>query len=625
MRRRPAGLLLLLAGLLALCAALPSWAQQPADNAASAPDASASAPGSERMAWRLDVQAPDDLRELLLRYLDLARFQRDASSESITPGELARLVAAAPAQVRSLLETQGYFEPGINAALEPAPPGGVPVVRLRVEPGPRTEVGRLTIEMQGDLLERADSGEPHARELLERMNRQWPLSPGTAFTDSTWTSAKAAALTLLRTEGYPLANWVGTGAQVDAATRKVRVFVVADSGPRFFLGPLRIEGLQYYGEDAVRNVAPFKAGEPYSEKRLLDYQERLVKTGLFDSAVVTLDPDESQAGAAPVLVQLSERPRKQLTFGVGVSTDAGPRTSVEFTHRKPFGLDWQARTKLELARDGDSSFTLDLTSHPKPGNYRNLASFAIKQEEAAGVTVDSRRARLGRTQDTEHIERLYYLEWERAMTRSGDDRDSADAVSANYEWIWRRLDDNLMPTRGIAASAKLGGGRSFRVFSTLDDQVPGWFTRAVGRLTWYQPLGNDWYLQTRAEAGEVFARSNVALPYTLLFRAGGDNSVRGYAYQSLGPSTDGVNVGGRVLATGSVELAHPFTRRRPEFLWAVFADAGNADRDWKDFKPALGYGVGARWRSPIGPVAVDLAYGQEVRKARLHLNVGVSF
>jgi translocation and assembly module TamA len=139
-------------------------------------------------------------------------------------------------------------------------------------------------------------------------------------------------------------------------------------------------------------------------------------------------------------------------------------------------------------------------------------------------------------------------------------------------------------------------------------------------------MGQNWYGQARIEGGEVFARDSVSVPYTLLFRAGGDDSVRGYGYQDLGPvNADGVAVGGKVMATSSVELARPFSLDHPALLGAVFVDAGNSAGNWAQFNAALGYGVGVRWRSPVGPLRIDLAYGEQVKRVRLHFSVGLTF
>jgi translocation and assembly module TamA len=581
-------------------------------------DEAAAAPAGP-MKWELRVDAPEPLRGMLLRYLDVARFQRDAGTESITRAELARLVAATPAQARTLIETEGYFEPEVKAVLEDGTP---PVVRIDVQTGPQATVRRLRLEVQGELAQRAEDGEAGARSLLDTLHAEWALPVGAPFRQPDWNAAKGGTLAALRADAYPLATWSGTVAQVDAAQSSVNIFAVADSGPRVLFGDLQIEGLSRYRENTVRNLSPISPGQPYSEKALLDFQERIAKAGLFDSVSVAVEPTLEQADAAPVLVRVRELPKQQATVGVGVSADTGPRLTFEHLHRRPFDFNWQAKSKLELGRD-KQGVEFDFTSHPKPGFYRNLASFSATREEASALVVTSQKARVGRTQDTERIERLYYLEWQRAVGRSADLVDRSMALTANYEWVWRNLDSNLLPTRGVSLSAKVGAGRSFMVSGDLDTGS-GWFSIGSGRVTGYHPLGS-WYGQARLEAGQVFARSDVSVPITLLFRAGGENSVRGYNYQSLGPTVDGAQVGGRVMATASLELARPFSKKSPAWLGAVFVDAGNAAADWDGMKLALGYGVGARWRSPVGPLAIDLAYGHETRKFRLHFSVGITF
>jgi len=177
----------------------------------------------------------------------------------------------------------------------------------------------------------------------------------------------------------------------------------------------------------------------------------------------------------------------------------------------------------------------------------------------------------------------------------------------------------------LSLQTALGYGRGTQ--STLGDTIEerGPFVRLYGRYTWYRPIGKDWYATTRVEAGQVFTKAVIGVPDTLLFRAGGDDSVRGYGYRTLGPVVSDVVTSGRTLLTGSIEVARPISPKYPAFWWAAFVDAGNAADRWQDLHPVVGYGVGLRWRSPVGPLRVDLAYGQEVRQFRVHFSVGIAF
>jgi translocation and assembly module TamA len=117
----------------------------------------------------------------------------------------------------------------------------------------------------------------------------------------------------------------------------------------------------------------------------------------------------------------------------------------------------------------------------------------------------------------------------------------------------------------------------------------------------------------------------MVVPEQLKWRAGGDESVRGYGYRDLGPVIDGAVGSGIALFTGSLEFARPFLDSMPSLWGAVFADAGNAAESFSTLKPVYGVGVGVRWRSPVGPLRLDWAYGTETRKGRFHFSVGIAF
>ena len=582
------------------------------------------APG--RAAYELQIEAASPLAELLRTYLDLARFQSAPETEAITEPELARLVAAAPAQVRSLLETEGYFNPEVQVRRH-TNPAGATVVEVRVQPGPRTFVEKWQVDVTGELQEAATAGEESALVEVASLRRRWPLKAGEPFRQAAWTDAKNVTLARLRAEGYPAATWVDTTARVDAPSNTAQLHVVANSGPLFRLGPITIEGLQRYDDTAVRRLATFHAGTPYSEQLLFDYQERLLSIGLFEGTVVELDPDPATHEAAPVRVRLKELPLQGATVGVGYSANVGPRLTLEHVHRRVFGQRWIARNKFELGPEL-KSWNGELTSHPLPGMYRNLVAGQAERLHAAEEWRTSWTARVGRAQDTPHIERLYFAEFTHSKLETAAGVARSNAASVNYHWTWRRVDSLLLPTDGQTLSLQAGAGYAFgrELQETGITDGRGPFSRLQGRITWYKPFeGPPWFLTARAEAGQVFAREDVGVPDTLLFRAGGDESVRGYAYRTLGPSLEGVVTSGRVMATGSVEVARPVSARRPQLLWAAFVDAGSAANEWHDLHAVFGYGLGLRWRSPVGPLRVDMAYGEDVRKLRLHVSVGVAF
>jgi translocation and assembly module TamA len=192
---------------------------------------------------------------------------------------------------------------------------------------------------------------------------------------------------------------------------------------------------------------------------------------------------------------------------------------------------------------------------------------------------------------------------------------SSKSVPLTYSITRRAVDNLVSPTTGYLISAQLGGA----LLPVLTDER---FVRAATRFINYRPVGKASTLILRAEAGAVASKQKAGVPSTFLFRAGGDQSVRGYAYQELGVQEGTAIVPGRYLLTGSAEYQYWF---KPPWGVAIFYDAGNAADTVRDLRPKSGYGVGARWRSPVGPINVDVAYGQAVKKVRLHFSLGITF
>ena len=582
---------------------------QPAAGAAGAADGPA-----EPIAdvYTLDVLGPEPVRAVLAKHLDLARFRDARVAGAVTPLELDRLIAAAPAQGRALAETEGYFDAEVSVTRNRAE---VPQVVVTIVPGPRSLIDEVGLAVEGPQPppEGAD-----ANEMTTILLEQWPLPQGEPFTQAGWTSAKNSTLARLQGVGYPLARWISTSATVETATRRVNLQLVADSGPLFRLGKLEILGLSRYGETTVQNLLGFTPGEVYTEALLARWQRHLQRSELFEAAVVELKVDPEQADAATVIVTVREFPAQQVTTGLGFSSDTGARATLNYMHRQPFDLNVIVTNNLEVGRQ-KNAWTGQVISHPLPDHYRNLVSAGYERLDQDNELRTSGSVRIGRTQDTDDFTRQYFVAVQSATVTSAAPETSAVAVSLNYNWVRRDIDSIALPTRGLIFSAETAGGYSFDT-----TQSEGVFARGLGRLTGYRPLGGLWNLQWRLEAGEVFAKSDVTIPDTLLFRAGGQDSVRGYGFRALGPEVNGVVTSGRMLFTSSVELARPFSSQLPALWGAVFVDAGSASNSWRDMRPAVGIGPGIRWRSPVGALRVDLAYGVDVHKWRLEVSLGIS-
>ncbi|TXT39739.1 MAG: surface antigen (D15) [Comamonadaceae bacterium] len=367
---------------------------------------------------------------------------------------------------------------------------------------------------------------------------------------------------------------------------------------------------------------------PYKQLDLVAAQQRLSDSGYFDSAFVTLDTSTSPSDAT-VQIKLREARLQKLALGVGASTDSGPRLSLEHTHHKVPGIGWRAVSKVQLERN-NSALGTELTAPPDADNWRWGASALVQNQLLGTLNVTSQQLRGGRKQSSERIDRNIYLQYDRAESVDTDTTTPvlAQTLSANYAFAVRYYDKLPFPSSGWGWGAELGGG------STLGSQPQAftrWLTRWQGFLQLGQPnmtAASSSRLSLRATAGAIVAKDGISLPSTQLFLAGGDNSVRGYGLHDIGVKlADGSITAGRMLTTGSVEWQRPIRLNDQLSDWesTVFVDAGAVDNQLSKLRAKLGVGLGARWKGPVGPLQIDLAYGVDVRRFRLHMNLGFTF
>ena len=572
----------------------------------------------EVAAFDIAVRAPQGVKELLEKHLELQRYR---AVTDLDEAELARLIVLAERNVRNLVGTLGYFSPNIAITKE----GGAnqhPTIVVAVDPGQATAVGPVAITFAGDIAESVDPGAVTQRADIQR---NWRLPTGQRFTQDAWDSAKTQALRDLVARRYPAGKLADSLADIDAPARTAGLALKLDSGPPYRLGPMQVTGVERYDPVLVPRLARLTTGAVYDQNQLVEAQQRLASSGYFDSAYIFVDP-ESDPTAAPVQVQVREAKLQKIILGVGVTTDSGPRASIEHTHLRVPGTNWRAVTKLQIEKKSPFAQT-EWTSIPDESNWRWLALARTERVDDDELVTRSGRLRFGRTQAGERIDRNVYLQYDRAsVSGSGQINSSAadigdgSALTANYVWTGRYFDSLPFPSKGYGLGFELGAG------STMGSQhLP--LTRAVGRWLGIVPLERG-RIAMRAEGGAVLAKDSARIPGALLFRTGGDTTVRGYGYRDIGIKLDNGVIGpGRYMAVGSVEYQRPMLRdgRPSEWENTFFIDAGAVADNPKDMKPSIGIGTGVRWRSPIGPLQIDLAYGEKIKQLRLHVSVGFVF
>ncbi|MCC2974218.1 autotransporter assembly complex family protein [Massilia sp. IC2-476] len=580
--------------------------------------------------YQVRIDAPRQIENMLEENLDLMRWR---GNPRVDMEQLQRLVKEAPEQAKTFIATEGYYSPKISAGLDTSGPR--PVARVIVDPGPATVVGDVDLVLQGFAPIDKGSAPFDAGALRQR----WQLPVGSRFRQADWEAAKRELLREVAQTRFPRARLVETSATVDPEEQRALLHVVIDSGPEMRFGELRIRGLKRYPREVITNLNKINPGDEYSEAALQALQSRLQDTGYFSSVEVSADlravlnaeiqdlkdgdndtdgnpaTPEPPTGPTvlPVLVRVTENLRKNVEVGLGFSTDTGARAQASYDDLNVLGKRMKSDLIYEQKRQ---TARVDFFWPTTPKGYNDSVGAGVERNDVRGEITTLATIAARRQWGTPLLERSLTLE---ALVEKREvppkEPTTTRSVPLTYSITKRKLDSLIQPTNGYVLQGQLGGA----LLPILTDEK---FLRLYTRAQMFKPLGEAGTLVLRGEFGAVAAKEKLGVPSTFLFRAGGDQSVRGYGYRELGVRENGAIVGGKYLITASAEYQYYF---RPPWGVAVFYDAGNAADKVGDLKPKSGFGVGARWRSPVGPINVDLAYGHAVKKARLHFSLGFTF
>jgi translocation and assembly module TamA len=580
--------------------------------------------------YQVRIDAPRQIENMLEENLDLMRWR---GNPRVDMEQLQRLVKEAPAQAKTFIATEGYYSPKISAGLDTS--GGRPVARVIVDPGQPTVVGDVDLVLQGFVQLDKGAAPFDAASLRQR----WQLPVGARFRQADWEAAKRELLRDVAQTRFPRARLVETSATVDPEERRALLHVVIDSGPEMRFGELRIRGLKRYPREVITNLNKINPGDQYSEAALTALQSRLQDTGYFSSVEVSADmravlnaelqdlkdgDADTDANPAtpepptgptvlPVLVRVTENLRKNVEVGLGFSTDTGARAQASYDDLNVFGKRMKSDLIYEQKRQ---TARVDFFWPTTPKGYNDSVGAGVERNDVRGEITTLATVAARRQWGSPLLERSLTLE---ALVEKREvppsEPTTTRSLPLTYSITKRKLDSLIQPTNGYVLLGQLGGA----LLPILTDEK---FLRLYLRGQMFKPLGEAGTLVLRGEFGAVAAKEKLGVPSTFLFRAGGDQSVRGYGYRELGVRENDAIVGGKYLLTGSAEYQYYF---RPPWGVAVFYDVGNAADKVGDLKPKSGFGVGARWRSPVGPINVDLAYGHAVKKARLHFSLGFTF
>ncbi len=543
------------------------------------------------------------VRVALLKAVELRGLKRRADA---TDAQIKRLFQKAPRQLATALEPFGYYQAKIRPDLSFA--DGKYNAVFDIALGPQAKIVAVDYQMLG-----AASTD----ESVAKAWRKHGLQADTLLSHPRYELAKTEIQRALVSRGYLDAELIEHRVDVTRANATAAVKLHWQSGVRYQLGSVQFSGMQFSDAFMQRYVG-FNAGDNYTQKRLLDLQQRLTDADYF--SLIDIEPNVEAAanGMVPITVEVAPAKRSIYTYGLSFGTDSGLGVRGGLERR------WVNHRghKLRAAAEASQRLNAAALSYELPLPDKNRSSYALNLSYRDQET-ESSRAKIGKiglayTREYKNWQQTLALQAIRGDFDVGGEAGKSTLIYPEVILYKREADDFLYPREGYSINLNARAG-SKALASDTNFANASLELRYIHGLN--KPFAENDRLLLRGGVGALYTDNFDKLPPDLRFFAGGDRSLRGYRYQALGPRNAAGRVrGGRFLAIASVEYEHAINE---SYAVAAFADVGNAfDTQANEIKQGVGFGL--RWRSPVGVVRLDTAFALDEpgKPARLHLVIG---
>lgn len=398
---------------------------------------------------------------------------------------------------------------------------------------------------------------------------------------------------------------------------------IANLGERYQFGDVVFLD-ETRGQGLALNVKPFKKGDYFDQTKVGEYSINMSSTRYFNSAIARANSELSVNKLVPIEVILKPKPKDIFKYGIGVSTDTGPRLSVDW-ERPWVNLEGHSLGASFYVSRPTQSLTMSYRV-PKDNPLKDFLNFQVgfkriddndTLSEKVSVAV---QRQWGAEQDSDW-DKIGFIKLEQeSFTQGFEEEQTVRLVLPGVTLNRTRRRGDIYVDWGDRQLFTIEGG-SKDLLSDID------LVKVTMRTKWIRQYDKHRVI-FRADAGIISTNDFSQVPSSQRFFAGGDQSIRGFGLNEVSDvnelEVDGETeieiLGGKFLSVGSLEYAYSVT---PNWRAAVFIDAGSASEEFAK-NMAFGYGLGAHWRSPIGDVQVYFARGEAEfeRTWRLHLSIG---
>ncbi|HYJ41909.1 MAG TPA: outer membrane protein assembly factor [Steroidobacteraceae bacterium] len=532
---------------------------------------------------------PEEQREAVRASLELNNYDK----RDISPAELRAAYRKADEQIKSALEPFGFYDPRITPHLTGDEANGW-TARFDVVPGDPAIVRVAKVEVAGEGKEQ--------RRVAEAVSAFVP-KVGQRFDHATYEASKAVVDTSLRGAGFLDAKYLTRRVTVRPEEQSADIDLTWESGIRYRFGAVRFSGDAPFPEEFLREFVSWDEGAYFNSEQVLNLQQRLVDADYFELVSVQPALDEKKDGTVPLDILLKRDERTVYSGEVYYSTDFGGGVRLGADRRWLNRKGHKAGAKVEYSerlQEAEVHYKI-----PLPGREDRTYNFGVGYRDETTDVNRSQNFQIAATRSEKRwhgFTRTLGLKYLVGDFEIGQDEDNLEYGNSNLLFAEgtlsrRRINDRLAPRKGYVLEF---GGRLAAEALVSDTDL----AQVFGRITWLIPQGERGRFKLRGEAGAMSVGNFDALPPDLRFYAGGDRSLRGFDYHDIGEvSANGNIIGGEFLAIASAEYEYYFTE---DWGAGVFVDAGDAFTN--GFSLNVGAGLGIRWRSPLGPIRVDVGF-----------------
>ncbi|MEE4077963.1 autotransporter assembly complex protein TamA [Pseudomonas viridiflava] len=548
---------------------------------------------------RLDVQispANPDLKANIEGYVGELG-ERNAQA-------LRNFSLGAEQQAEKAAQALGYYQAQIDSEIQD---GENPRLVIKVLPGEPIRLRNVVVRVEG----------PAASLKAFKVPRSDALKAGAVLNHGHYEDAKRLIQNQASRYGFFSGRFTSQRLAIDPRAGVADIELVYDSGPRYSLGKVMFSGDSPFDEDLLKRMVPFKENTPYDSQLIAELNQAMQASGYFEGVRVDAAPTAAVGQVIPVTVQLETRKPRTMGLGLGFSTDVGVRGKANWTRHwaNAQGHSYGFESELSAPRQ-NVGLWYDVPLDPPLTDKLRFAG-GYQYEEIAGTDSLSKLLTVGpewHSKLPSGWERVISLKWQREEYRLGDDSGLSTLLMPGISYSYLRSDDRIDPHKGYrlqfdAQVAKEGAGSDANL------------VRGNVLLKGLTTVAQNHRFLGRVQFGGNFTDGYTSIPPSLRFFAGGDQSVRGYDYQTLSPTnSDGDRIGGRYMVAGSVEYQYSIAEK---WRLATFVDQGNSfnNLDLPSLKTGVGFGV--RWVSPVGPLRLDLAHPlDDDGGVRLHFSMG---